>query len=195
MFYSEGSVRSFLSASPAPLLSPSFPFVLPVAFPWMLLALFLGSPLAALLCPCPSPALCIPLALSPASMRRKAWRIRENVHSWLCRELGLRTKLEVYFWRPWRIQKCCKDRKVSLGTPSVSLTLGCPGPGSSCATNANTHWIYPMEFPDDAELVISVEIDTLVMNFIWENHVIFGSVSALKWQQLFYIPQQAQKTI
>lgn len=52
-----------------------------------------------------------------------------------------------------------------------------------------------MEFPDDAELVISVEIDTLVMNFIWENHVIFGSVSALKWQQLFYIPQQAQQTI
>lgn len=43
--------------------------------------------------------------------------------------------------------------------------------------------------------VISVEIDSLVMNFIWENRVIFGSVSALKWQQFFYIPQQAQQTI
>lgn len=92
----------------------ALPFVLPVAFPWMLPALSLGSPLAALLRPCPSPAFFIPLPLSITSIHRKAWRIRQAVHSWLHRELGLKTKFRVYFWGSCRLRKCCKDRRVSL---------------------------------------------------------------------------------
>lgn len=83
-----------------------------------------------------------PLPLSAASTHRKAWKVRQVVHSWVHRKLGVRIKFNMYSF-PVGYKSIIRTGKCSLSTyrwMKISFILGCPGPVSSCTTNAN-YWL------------------------------------------------------
>lgn len=136
---------------------------------------------------------------SAASTHRRAWKGRQVVPSWVHGKLGFKNNLSMFSFHV--------GYKSIRGTGQGSLCIfisewkshsysAALGQWLHVPLMQTSDWIYPMGFPEMQNWVIlGFEIDPLLMDFIWENHVIFGLLSALKWQQFFYIPQQSQRTV